>query len=301
MKPILSILVGVIATSVYAQDLDYLPKANGQLITHTYYSVSYIEEHEQPEWVAYYLSVDMLKKVYERKDSFRENPAVTTGSATYADYTSDTSYDAGHLLPCRQMQFDCDAMSETFYMSNMSPQRSKFNRYKWSALERLERNMAFRNDGLYVVSGPVLSSVSGAIGDNEVSIPEFYYKILLKYDDDEKKAIAFLLPNRHEPPALEDYVVSIDYVEALTGIDFFASLPDSQQRLFEANSDKSKWSFANPQSKFGYTVDAQKCAATISPDVQQNKIGLNSATKSEIESLPGIGASNNRKKTFSEN
>lgn len=291
MKSILSILVCVITTAVCAQDLDYLPKANGQLITHTHYSVSYIEEHEQPEWVAYYLSVMMLKKVYDRKDTFKEDTSVTTGSASYADYTSDTSFDAGHLLPCRQMQFDCNAMSETFYMSNMSPQRSRFNRYKWSALERLERNMAFRNDGLYVVSGPVLSSVSGTIGDNEVSIPEFYYKILLKYDDEEKKAIAFLLPNRHEPPSLEDYVVSIDYVEALTGIDFFVNLPENEQVLLETFSDKSKWSFANPQSNFGYTADAQKCSATISPDVQLNKVGLNSATKSEIESLPGIGAS----------
>lgn len=291
MKSTLTILVCFISTSLWAQDLDFLPEANGELITHTHYSVSYIEEHEQPEWVAYYLSVDMLKKVYDRKDTFKEDPAVTTGSSTYADFTSDTSFDAGHLLPCRQMQFDCNAMSETFYMSNMSPQRSRFNRYKWSALERLERNMAFRNDGLYVVSGPVLSTASGSIGDNEVSIPEFYYKILLKYDEDEKKAIAFLLPNRHEPPSLEDYVVSIDLVEALTGIDFFVNLPAEEENQLEAYSDKSKWSFSNPQSDFGYDSPAQKCTSDLVTDATVIKVNINTASKSEIETLPGIGAS----------
>ena len=291
--PLLMILV-LVSHSLIAQNFDYLPTANGELIQHTNYSVSYMEQHEQPEWVAYYLSPDMLKKVYDRKDSFKGDPLVSTGSATYADYTSASDFDAGHLLPCRQMQFDCNAMSETFYMSNMSPQRSDFNRNKWAYLEKLERNMAWRSQGIYVVTGPVLSSVSGSIGvDNQVSIPELYYKIFLKYDGENSKAIAFLLPNRKEDVPFIDYVVSVDYVEALTGIDFFPALEDSQEGQLEAFSDKSKWSFSNPSDKYGYTASVQNCTSGSTTIVSSTltKININTAAKSTLETLPGIGPS----------
>jgi len=278
----------------YCQTFDYLPTSNGEIVKHTFYTLSYLEEHEQPEWVAYYLSPDMLKKVYKRKDSFKADPLVSTNSATYADYTSAPDFDAGHLLPCRQMQFDCNSMSETFFMSNMSPQRSSFNRHKWSYLEKLERNMAWRNNGIYVVTGPVLSHISGTIGvANKISIPEYYYKVFLRYSNSESKAIAFLLPNRKENTPFEDYVVSIDSIESLTGIDFFPSLADMLENQLEVFSDKSKWSFSNPNANFGYTSIAQKCSSSNTVIVANNntKININTASNTVLQSLPGIGAS----------
>lgn len=279
----------------YAQNLNYLPTSNGELVKHTYYSLSYIEEHEQAEWVAYYLSPDMLKKVYDRANSFKADPSVFTLSATYADYTSASDFDAGHLLPCRQMQFDCTSMSETFFMSNMSPQRSSFNRYKWAQLEKLERNMAWRNNGLYVVTGPVLTRISGSIGvENKISIPEYYYKIFLRYDGTENKAIAFVLPNRKEGTSFKNYVVSVDSVESLTGIDFFPSLADSLEDKLEAFSDKSLWSFSNRNANFAYTSKAIKCSSANSGIVdadQTPKININTASSADLQTLPGIGTS----------
>jgi len=246
-----------------AQDLDFYPTSKGEVIKHTYYALSYIEEHEQAEWVAYYLSPEMLKKVYDRKDSFKDDQSVMTGSASYDDYGTAKDYDAGHLLPCRQMQFNCIAMSETFYMSNMSPQESSFNRYKWSYLEKLERNMAWRNAGLYVISGPVLNNIRGKIGDNnKISIPNYYYKVFLRFDQDQKKAIAFLLPNEKQDIAFQNYVVSIDFLEAFTGIDFFPALDDVIEDQLEASSDKSLWDFSNKNSRYNYEEDVLKCGAS---------------------------------------
>lgn len=278
---------------VYAQQIDYFPSSSGEVIHHTHYSLSYVEAHEQPEWVAYYLSPEKLQRVVARKDTFRPDPMVSTGSATYADYSSAPEYDAGHLLPCRQMQFDCEAMSETFYMSNMSPQHWQFNQQKWSFLEKLERNMAYRNNGIYVITGPVLTSIQGTIGEaNEISIPNYYYKVFLKYSDDEKKAIAFLLPNRKESTPFQDYVVSIDSVETLTGLDFFPALSDDIENELEAFSDKDLWSFKNPNDNYGYTVESVKCTSTSSaPSVAPAmKVNINIASQSDLESLPGIGA-----------
>lgn len=277
-----------------SQELDFLPSAKGEVIKHTYYTLSYIEEHEQPEWVAYYLSPDMLKKVYKRKDTFKEDPLVSTGSALYtADYGTAPDYDAGHLLPCRQMQFDCTAMSETFYMSNMSPQNSSFNQHKWSFLEKLERNMAWRNDGLYVVTGPVLNNIRGTIGEvNKISIPNFYYKVFLRYDDTEKKAIAFLLPNEKQDVPFINYVVSIDFLEAFSGIDFFPELDDVTEDQLEAYSDKSLWDFSNPNSNYGYELEEQSCpSSSDNPAIElEVKININTATSAQLQTLPGIGA-----------
>jgi len=97
---------------------NYLPSSsNGQLVKHTYYSMSYNEEHEQPEWVAYELKAAQFKgKWVKRKDNFRPDPKVKTKSAGLSDYKR-SGYDRGHLVPAGDMAFNERAMSETFYMS----------------------------------------------------------------------------------------------------------------------------------------------------------------------------------------
>ena len=291
MKALFTFLSNLLVLSVISQSFDYYPTSNGELIKHTYYALSYLEEHEQPEWVAYHLKPEMLHKVYKRKNTFRPDPKVSKGSATYADYKSAPNYDAGHLLPSRQMQFDCTAMSETFFMSNMSPQESSFNRHKWSHLERLERNMAFRNGGLYVITGPVLKNTLGHIGvSNKISIPSHYYKIFLYDNEASSKAIAFLLPNKKESKEFIDYVVPIDSIESLTGIDFFPILEDELENKLESVTQVELWSFSNPYSNFNYTLPDRSCNSTaVTPNQTPKLIEVNSASSSLLESLPGIG------------
>lgn len=93
----------------------------GEIVNHTFYSLSYVEEYEQPEWVAYVFNSQNEIKRTSRKDNFREDPLVNTGSATLSDYKG-SGYDRGHLVPAGSIAFDELAMSESFFMSNMSPQ-----------------------------------------------------------------------------------------------------------------------------------------------------------------------------------
>lgn len=90
------------------------------------------------------------------------------------------------------MSFNAKAMSETFYMSNMSPQVPMFNRGIWKELEEHVRNRA-RKEKLYVVTGPIFKSNKGAIGKGKVTVPGYYYKLF--YSPSKQQMIAYVLPN----------------------------------------------------------------------------------------------------------
>ncbi|MBO3697031.1 DNA/RNA non-specific endonuclease [Roseivirga sp. E12] len=211
------------------------------IIERPYYTLRYNEEHEQAMWVAYKLSADSLKQEkFPRKDNFRRDPRVRTGSAELSDYKG-TGYDRGHLAPAADFSYDEFALSQTFYMSNMSPQVASFNRGIWKKLEDQVREWTMEESELYIVTGPILNKEFTTIGSNEVSIPEYYYKIVLDIHKPEIKAIAFLLKNEKSGDALEAFVVSIDQIESLSGLDFFPSMPDDLEDALEGNIEKGSW------------------------------------------------------------
>jgi len=212
-----------------------------------HYSICYRESYEQAEWSAYCLTEEELVKNAKRSDDFRSDPEITTGSATPADYKK-SGYDRGHLSPAADFAFDEKAMSETFYMSNMSPQKGNLNRGLWKDLESKVREWAEIFGRVYVVSGPILEKPAEeyqSIGENQVSVPEFYYKVILAplYADENDKAspedaqnimmMAFIFPNEKCEGTLDDYAVTVDEVESRTGLDFFAPLPDSIENEME--------------------------------------------------------------------
>ena len=229
----------------------FLPKSSGEVIHHTYYSLSYLEDHEQAEWVAYELNKESLRlpKV-PRTNWFEPDPKVTTLSAVHADYIR-SGYDRGHLVPAADMAFSEDAMKETFFMSNISPQVRQFNHGIWRELEEQVRDWAFKSGQVVVVSGPVLTKdIKGKIGKNGVSVPAFFYKIVLDVSSNERNAIAFIIPNAMSDRPLQDYAVSIDSVESKTGIDFFAYLYDQEtQNKIESGFDIGKWRFSESRYK----------------------------------------------------
>jgi endonuclease G len=132
------------------------PISGGEIIKHTYYSLSYSEENEQAYWVYYELTSDLINGTQSRTDDFRSDPLVTTGSASLADY-SGSGYDRGHLCPAADMTLNKISMSETFYLSNMTPQLAGFNRGIWSSLEEQVRKWALEYSKLYVVTGPIFN------------------------------------------------------------------------------------------------------------------------------------------------
>ncbi|PHN08411.1 DNA/RNA non-specific endonuclease [Flavilitoribacter nigricans] len=230
----------------YHAESYYLPSSTGQVIEYRDYVISYNEDHEQAEWVAYILTRENLEKPWnKRSDNFMPDSRVKTGSATPNDYRG-SGYDRGHLVPAADMAYDAAAMEETFLMSNISPQSRNFNKGIWRELEELTRDWAKKFDELYVVTGPVLSQEpKGYIGENEVSVPTAYFKVLLDLAEPEQKGIGFIIPNQVSFEPLYDFVASIDQVEELTGIDFYPDLmPKELEQQLEGNYNLDLWQFS---------------------------------------------------------
>jgi len=218
-----------------------IPGPADTIIDREGYALGYIEYHEQPAWVIYHMTKEeATTKAASRDDNFREDPQIPTGSATLADYRR-SGYDRGHLAPAADMAYSIKTMDESFYMSNMSPQLGEFNRGIWKDLESLVRSFAISEGDIYVVTGPILPKTKTiTIGPNEVTVPQAYYKVIWDRTEPEKM-IGFILPNEGSSKSLKSFAVTVDKVEAETGLDFFSKIPQPQQEQLESTITINAW------------------------------------------------------------
>ena len=220
-----------------------IPGKCDTLIDRPGYALGYIEYHEQAAFVIYKLTArEALTKEAQRTNRFRRDPEIPTGSATTADYRR-SGYDRGHLAPAADMAFSVQTMADSFFMSNMSPQKPAFNRGIWKCLEEQVRQIAIREKAIYVVTGPILSKKKTVtIGANQVTVPTHYYKVIFDLTPPQKM-IGFILPNEGSDRPLEDFAVMVDVVEKATGLDFFSALPNAVQEKLEGSLVISSWSW----------------------------------------------------------
>ena len=218
-----------------------IPGKCDTLINRPGYALGYIEYHEQAAFVIYKLTArEALTKEAQRTNRFRRDPEIPTGSATTADYRR-SGYDRGHLAPAADMAFSVQTMADSFFMSNMSPQKPAFNRGIWKRLEEQVRQIAIREKAIYVVTGPILpKKKTVTIGANQVTVPTHYYKVIFDLTPP-RKMIGFILPNEGSDRPLEDFAVTVDVVEKATGLDFFSALPKAVQERLESTISVSAW------------------------------------------------------------
>jgi endonuclease G len=228
----------------YTSSFDFAwPAYDGddQIVEHLAYTLSYDEKREQPEWVAYKLTAAQLQgDRVSRTDNFKEDPLISTGSASLSDYKS-TGYDRGHLAPAADFAWSLETMKESFFMSNMSPQTPGFNRGVWKELEEQVRDWAVEHKELYIVVGPLYRGKVATVGKNKVAIPTAYFKAILDISPPEVKAIGFIMPNAKSNEEIEAFVVSLDEIEKQANLDLFPILPDALEKRLESKSEFKKW------------------------------------------------------------
>lgn len=216
--------------------------STGSIVAHDHYMLSYNEPFEQAEWVAYVLKKSHLTYDDRKRPYFIEDPKVRTKSADWRNYKG-SGYDRGHLCPAGDRRFSEYAYNETFYTSNISPQDQEFNAGVWNRLEMQVRRWAKRYNEVVVITGGVLVDGLEEIGEEDVDVPNYYYKIVTKGGKDNLKVIAFLMPNKESNKPLKEFIVPVDRIEEMTGLDFFEALQNNMEVELEKRPDVNGWKF----------------------------------------------------------
>lgn len=211
-----------------------------QIIRHTGYTVSYNKDLKLPNWVSYELTRQETKGKEKRSNRFIADPLVKGYIATNEDYAR-SGYDKGHMAPAADMKWSAAAMKESFYFSNMCPQHPQLNRRGWKKLEEKIRDQAMEDSAIIIICGPILKQPVKTIGKNKVAVPQRFFKVVLSPYVKPMRAMGFLFNNAQAVEPLSTYAVSIDSIEKLTNLDFFAPLPDEIENKIEAEENYFRW------------------------------------------------------------
>lgn len=222
-----------------------LPAVNpGESITiHLGYTSSFNSVKMIPNWVAYELTAEELDGIISRpKNSpFQPDPDYKGRQPSRSDY-SYSGWDKGHLAPCADMKWSEQAMLESFYFTNICPQNHGFNEGIWLKLEEQARRVAKKRGSVYVVCGPVVNNNEfGTIGSSNVVIPDAFFKAFLYKDTSGFHSIAYLIPNKNLNQSFNDYMLTVNDLEQLIGIDLFAGLNNNIEDIIEEQMHISDW------------------------------------------------------------
>lgn len=212
-----------------------IKKRNEIRLNRTGFTISYNNFYKVPNWVAWELTRQETTGNEERKSKFLPDPDLPEPRVEHSDYTH-SGYDRGHMAPAADMKWSEKAMQESFYMSNICPQNQKLNRDDWGDLENECRTWAKKYRNVYIACGPIYdSSNPKRIGQHKVAVPDRFFKVVLIYNRKNPVAMGFLFENKAGHHKLEKYMVSVDSIETITGLDFFSQLPDNIEKQVEAN------------------------------------------------------------------
>lgn len=216
------------------------PGSRGRFLCRKSYALAFDTESKVALWTAERLTREHML-VFEKGNSagdFREDPDLGILGPKLADYRG-SDYDRGHLAADHNSDWDPVANRQTYLLSNVAPMVGNgMNRHLWKKLEGMHRDWATCADVLWVYTGPVLAKPLQAgkfIGRSRIAVPTHFFKVV--YHPTLQQAIAFLVENRnHKGRKPAEFVVAVDQVEALTGLDFLPALPDKLESRLEAKT-----------------------------------------------------------------
>ena len=225
------------------------------LIEHPQYSLSYSKSRGIPNWVSWYLNEDWLGST-NRQDDFRADPLVPASwyHVNEFDYDYwDNGFHRGHNCPSADRTSTRGDNSATFYMTNMIPQAPDNNTGLWADLESFCRGKVRSGKELYIIMG---NYGKGGIGDSgyretlseKVTVPRYIWKVIVILNKGENDAdrvdadtriISILTENDNAvgSDSWGQHRVSVDDIEAATGLDLLSKVPVNIQTIVEAKVD----------------------------------------------------------------
>lgn len=209
------------------------------------YALSYNRDNGTPNWTSWHLDSTWLGST-ARQDDFRPDSTLPAGwyQVKATDY-SGSGYDRGHMCPSGDRTKTVADNSATFLMTNMIPQAPTNNQTTWANLESYCRTLTSSGNELYIISGG--QGVNGYIAGGQVAVPSYTWKVIVVLPNGTNdvsrvttstRTIAVFMPNDNSVVSdWKQYRVSPDYVESMTGYDFFSNVSASIQNTIESRID----------------------------------------------------------------
>lgn len=188
-----------------------------------------------PTWTGYEIKPSQVGGTATRPRQFGIDSGLTGASARNADYRG-SGFSRGHLVPAEDLAWSDAGIRATFLLSNAVPQRQSVNAGAWRRLEGAVRRLATCSDLVYVFSGPIfLGDAVERIGVGQVAVPTHTFKVVLAIAGERKTMHAAVVPNASSGNLpFGAFVITVDEVERLTGLDFFSGLDDAEERMLES-------------------------------------------------------------------
>jgi len=212
------------------------------------YSLEWDCEKKSQRWSCYQMyqgnSGGYVGRYDTNANGYPQDPQIPTKDRFAFDPYWGTGYDHGHICASADRQYSYEANKQTFYISNMQPQRNIFNAGVWADMEKRLRDAWNTQDfrrRLYVVKGGTIDNTFQTLGTTSTGliIPRYFFMAILCEDyEGAYKALGFWIEHKDtdQSRALSLYVVNIDYLEEQTGIDFFCNLPDEIENTVESET-----------------------------------------------------------------
>ena len=240
----------MLTTTTLQREARYGIPAADQILTNRDYTIGYSYYFRQAKWALEIIDPGTID--IARKDNFRSDYRIPSiFRADKADYVN-SGYDRGHLVSSANHNEADLQNSETFLLSNMSPQSPDLNRRKWAELEEAVRKLDRQSSiyETYVLSGPVFffDQPVQSIGSKDkngvtIPIPNAYFKCVLTENNRGYLHMwAFLLENKLNDKPLADYRVSTDKIEQYTGIKIWEKLVGRKMEL-ERGRVRKMWKY----------------------------------------------------------
>lgn len=204
------------------------------------FTVSFNADNHTPNWVGWELLGTETEGDVPRGKKFWKDETLE-GCPDTRDYTN-SGYDRGHMCPAADNKLNMEMMEDCFVMANICPQDHALNNGAWKTLEKKECLWAQRDSCIVIVAGPIYTgSDRQRIGDEGVRVPSAFFKVMAAPYLDEPRGIGFIYPNMTAPGNMQNYSMTIDEVEKITGYDFFYNLPDDIENEIESKAVFRVW------------------------------------------------------------
>lgn len=231
----------------YPQAAAYTVEVDGERnYTHYYDADTYTSL-----WVAYPIEAKHMGSC-KRPSRWTYNPLISSSKQVdLCSHSYKDGYARGHLIPNASRNGNLDMQLQTFYVTNSVPQvQAGFNGGVWKNLEAAVQDLA-EQQVVYVVSGvafekegenKTISYTMAKDDTKQVPVPNYFYKLVLKVDTNsagevvDASTVGFWFENRGYSDSYTNHTVSVDQVEAWTGFDYFANLPDNIEAQAERNA-----------------------------------------------------------------